>query len=196
MVSEYKRFRDYELMVVFHPELSEEDLVTESDRVQGYLTTAEATVTHVNRDAPWGRRRLAYPIRHGGRDLRDGIYALYYFNSESGRIEDMEREIKLNDRIIRYLLTVQIAPIAEPEVPEGEEGAEAPAEGAAVEASAGDEPSDQVDATPVEEQIDEAPATETETDVAPESEPAVEATAESTEAVSEGSGDESTDTEK
>lgn len=126
MASEYKRSRDYELMVIFHPELSEEDVAGESDRVQGYLTTAEAAVTHVNRDAPWGRRRLAYPIRHGGRDLRDGIYALYYFNAEPGRIEDVEREIKLSDRIIRYLLTQQIAPIAEPEVLEGEEGATSP----------------------------------------------------------------------
>ena len=135
MVSEYKRSRDYELMVIFHPELSEEDVVSEADRVQGYLTSAEASVTHVNRDAPWGRRRLAYPIRHGGRDLRDGIYALYYFNAESGRIVDVEREIKLNDRIIRYLLTQQIAPIAEPETPEGEGAVEAPA-GDAVETPA------------------------------------------------------------
>jgi small subunit ribosomal protein S6 len=131
MSSEYKRFRDYELMVILHPELSEEDVATEADRVQEYLSSADATVTHVNRDAPWGRRRLAYPIRHGGRDLRDGIYVLYYFNAETGRIEDMEREIKLNDRIIRYLLTQQIAPIAEPEAPESEEGDETPAEGAA-----------------------------------------------------------------
>ena len=153
MASEYKRSRDYELMVIFHPELSEEDVAGESDRVQGYLTTAEAAVTHVNRDAPWGRRRLAYPIRHGGRDLRDGIYALYYFNAEPGRIEDVEREIKLSDRIIRYLLTQQIAPIAEPEVPESEDGvtppeaaapatptADAPASDAIVEAAEVEEP--------------------------------------------------------
>jgi small subunit ribosomal protein S6 len=196
MVSEYKRFRDYELMVVFHPELSEEDLVTESDRVQGYLTTAEASVMHVNRDAPWGRRRLAYPIRHGGRDLRDGIYALYYFNAESGRIEDMEREIKLNDRIIRYLLTLQIAPIAEPEVPEGEEGVEAP-EGAAPtsEASGSEESAARAGTAPPAEQIDEAPAADAENNDAPESEPEpeIEVTAESIEAVTEG---ESTDEEK
>jgi small subunit ribosomal protein S6 len=137
MSSEYKRFRDYELMIILHPELSEEDVAAESERVQEYLTGADATVTHVNRNAPWGRRRLAYPIRHGGRDLRDGIYVLYYFLAETGRIEDMEREIKLNDRIIRYLLTQQIAPIAEPEAPEGEEGDEGATEGeAAAEAPA------------------------------------------------------------
>ena len=153
MASEYKRSRDYELMVIFHPELSEEDVAGESDRVQGYLTTADAAVTHVNRDAPWGRRRLAYPIRHGGRDLRDGIYALYYFNAEPSRIEDMEREIKLSDRIIRYLLTQQIAPIAEPEVPEGEEGVTSP-EAAASATPAADAPASDA----VVEAADEAEA--------------------------------------
>ena len=150
MVSEYKRSRDYELMVIFHPELSEEDVAGESDRVQGFLTTAEASITHVNRDAPWGRRRLAYPIRHGGRDLRDGIYALYYFTAEPGRIEDMEREIKLTDRIIRYLLTQQIAPIAEPEAPAGEEGAEQGAEGDAPAAPSTEASSEQAEPAPAE----------------------------------------------
>lgn len=129
MVSEYKRFRDYELMVIFHPELSEEDVAAESDRVQGFLTSADATVKLVNREAPWGRRRLAYPIRHGSRDLRDGNYVLYYFQAETGRVTDVEREIKLDERIIRYLLTLQSAPIMEPAAPEGEaeDVAEAPA---------------------------------------------------------------------
>jgi small subunit ribosomal protein S6 len=182
MSSEYKRFRDYELMVVFHPELSEEDVAAEADRVQEYLTGGAANVTHVNRDAPWGRRRLAYPIRHGGRDLRDGIYVLYYFNAETGRIEDMEREIKLNDRIIRYLLTQQIAPIAEPEAPEegaeeaaeGEAGAEVPA--ATAEAPAEDEPATEVAEAPADTEsatdTAEPDAESTETTEDSESEPA------------------------
>src|SRR5688500_6304498 len=159
MVSEYKRSRDYELMVIFHPELSEEDIAGESDRVQGFLTTAEASITHVNRDAPWGRRRLAYPIRHGGRDLRDGIIALYYFTAEPGRIEDMEREIKLSDRIIRYLLTQQIAPIAEPEAAEGEEGAEQASEGDASAAPSTEVAAVEAEPLPTEAETETEPAT-------------------------------------
>ncbi len=184
MVSEYKRFRDYELMVVFHPELSEEDLVSESDNVQGYLTAAEATVTHVNREAPWGRRRLADPIRHGGRDLRDGIYTLYYFNAESGRIEEMEREIKLNDRIIRYLLTVQIAPIAEPEAPEGEEVAEAPAESAATEPPTAAEQTAPAEEAPAAEPAGKAESTDAAEAATPE-EQAVEPATETSETVTD-----------
>ena len=192
MSSEYKRFRDYELMVIFHPELSEEDVVAESDRVQEYLTSADASVTHVNRDAPWGRRRLAYPIRHGSRDLRDGIYALYYFHAETGRIEDMEREIKLNDRIIRYLLTQQIAPIAEPEAAGSEEGAEAASEDKAVEPPAVAEPAEAPVTTEPVPQTDVAEESTGETEEAAAPEVAtVEDSAETTAEGSEGEPTES-----
>jgi len=182
MVSEYKRFRDYELMVIFHPELSEEDVAAESDRVQGFLTSADATVKLVNREAPWGRRRLAYPIRHGSRDLRDGNYVLYYFQAETSRIEDVEREIKLDDRIIRYLLTLQSAPIMEPAAPEGEPEveAEAPVEAATAQqpTAAGSESATKdsaetganADVTPVPE-TESLPAVDTEAE-APPTEPA------------------------
>jgi small subunit ribosomal protein S6 len=121
MSTDFKRVRDYELMVVFHPELSEEDLASESQKVEAHITSVNGSVRLVNREAPWGRRRLAYPIRNGGRDVRDGVYVLYYFTSESGRLGDIEREIKLQDRILRYLLTLQSAPVMEPAPAEGEE---------------------------------------------------------------------------
>ena len=124
MSTDYKRTRDYELMVIFHPELSEEDLVSEGGKVEAHITGAEGAIRLVNRETPWGRRRLAYPIRHGSRDIRDGVYVLYYFSAESGKIEEIEREIKLQDRIIRYLLTQQTTPLMEPAPAEGEEGAE------------------------------------------------------------------------
>jgi small subunit ribosomal protein S6 len=120
MSSEYKRVRDYELMVIFHPELSEEDLQGEITKVEGHITSGEGTVTLINRETPWGRRRLSYAIRHDSRDIRDGFYVLYYFTAESTRLAEMEREIKLQDRILRYLMTQQIAPIMEPAAEEEE----------------------------------------------------------------------------
>jgi small subunit ribosomal protein S6 len=182
MSAEYKRVRDYELMVVFHPELSEEDLAAESAKVEAHITGIEGTIRLVNREAPLGRRRLAYPIRHGSRDVRDGVYVLYYFTSESGKLTDVEREIKLQDRILRYLLTQQSAPIMEPAPAEGEE-TEAASETEPVEATsepapvAASEGTVAVPAEPVvaEESVVEVPA-ETAEVVATEvngSEPAV-----------------------
>jgi len=128
MATEYQRVRDYELMVVLHPELSEEDLATEVTTIENLIVSQGGTLRLTNRESPWGRRRLSYPIRHSGRDLRDGIYVLVYFTSVSTALGEVERDIKLDDRIIRYLLTQQGAPMMEPvvEEPEGEEGATTP----------------------------------------------------------------------
>jgi small subunit ribosomal protein S6 len=151
-------------MVIFHPDLSEEDLQAQVAQVEGNITDQQGTITLINRESPWGRRRLAYPIRHSSRDVRDGIYVLYYFSAETGAMTEIEREIKLNDRILRYLLTQQIAPVMEPVQPE-EEGAEGTPESAeGTLADAGD------DAAPVEEVATEA-ATEA---VAVEDAPAAE----------------------
>lgn len=151
MSTEYKRVRDYELMVIFHPELSEEDLASESSRVEGYITSVDGTMRLINREAPWGRRRLAYPIRHGSRDVRDGVYVLYYFTSESGKLTDIEREIKLQDRVLRYLLTQQSAPIMEP-APAEEEGTE----GEAAATAEGDTATEQVAQTSAVADVAEA----------------------------------------
>lgn len=97
--------RTYELMTIVHPEVSEEDLPGALDRISGFVASAGGTVTETLRDSPWGRRRLAYPIRNGGRDLRDGYYTVYRFEIEPDRIDDIERELKLDDQVIRYLVT-------------------------------------------------------------------------------------------
>ncbi|HEX5500256.1 MAG TPA: 30S ribosomal protein S6, partial [Thermomicrobiales bacterium] len=98
--------RTYELMTIVHPEVSEDDLPGALDRISSFVAGAGGTVSETLRDSPWGRRRLAYPIRNGGRDLRDGYYTVYHFEIEPDRIDDIERELKLDDQVIRYLVTL------------------------------------------------------------------------------------------
>ena len=96
--------RDYELMVVLSPQTADEELAGALDQVSGYITGAGGEVTEVLRENPWGRRRLAYPIRKDGHDLREGFYAIYHFRSNAQRITDLERSLKLNDRVLRHIV--------------------------------------------------------------------------------------------
>ena len=65
---EYERApRKYELMTILHPEVAEEALPGELERISGYISTVGGELTETLQDSPWGRRRLAYPIRSGGR---------------------------------------------------------------------------------------------------------------------------------
>lgn len=97
--------RTYELMTVLSPEVPEDEIPSAIERVGGYITSAQGELQETLTDSPWGRRRLAYPIRHGGRDLRDGFYTVYHFEIEPSAVSEIEREIKLNTAVIRYLMT-------------------------------------------------------------------------------------------
>ncbi len=92
--------REYEMMIVFAPTIGDDGLGRAVERVSGYLATINATVYSITQENPWGRRRLAYPIN----DFRDAYYAMYRFISAAPSIDELEREIKLDDTIIRHLV--------------------------------------------------------------------------------------------
>ncbi len=95
--------RGYELMVLINPEVTDEALTAAIDAVGGYITAPGAEITYIKNDTPWGRRRLAYPIQR----FRDATYVLFQFLAAPSILTEMERELKLDERIIRYLLVRQ-----------------------------------------------------------------------------------------
>lgn len=92
--------RPYEMMVLIRPTVTDEALTEEVERISSLIGESGGSVTTVKRESPWGRRRLAYQIQ----DARDATYVLYHFTSEPSLLEEIERDLKLDERIIRYLL--------------------------------------------------------------------------------------------
>jgi small subunit ribosomal protein S6 len=126
-------------MTILAPDVPEDELTPTLDAVGAYITATGGEIVHISRESPWGRRRLAYSIRYAGRDVRDGFYTLWYFDAEPQAIANIERELRLNDRVIRYLTIAlekqYVHIIEEPEVEEtpgaavdGEAATEAPVE--------------------------------------------------------------------
>jgi ribosomal protein S6 len=63
----------------------------------------------------WGERRLCYPIRRNTR----GTYLLVYFDSSTGAVNPIRRELELAEFVLRHLVTVceEVPSVAhEPEV--------------------------------------------------------------------------------
>ncbi|MCA9876523.1 MAG: 30S ribosomal protein S6, partial [Thermomicrobiales bacterium] len=137
---EYERApRKYELMTILHPEVAEEALPGELDRVAGYISSVGGELIESLQESPWGRRRLAYPIRSGGRDVRDGYYTVWHFEVAPTQITELERELKLNPQVIRYIvLSWEPKPLGPKEIEAAEIAAEdaAAAEYAAAQAAA------------------------------------------------------------
>jgi small subunit ribosomal protein S6 len=184
------------MMIVIAPTVGEDGLPAAIERVSGYITSQGGTVSSTNNENPWGRRRLAYQIN----DQRDAFYVLYRFIARAEAIIEIEREMKLDEAIIRYLV-VRYDELTEheerpprqqaegpggpsfrrsrPEAPAATTPAAEPAAPAA-EASAAEAPTAEAPATP-EAEASEPPATADE----PESsagDPETAATEEATEA--------------
>jgi small subunit ribosomal protein S6 len=120
-------------MTILHPDVAEESLPGELDRISGFITAVGGELIETLQDSPWGRRRLAYPIRSGGRDVRDGYYTVWRFTLGPTRVDDLERELKLDTQLIRYIvLSWEPTPID----PKAVEAAEIAAEDAAAAAYA------------------------------------------------------------
>jgi small subunit ribosomal protein S6 len=162
--------RDYELMLILLPDMPEEDNQAAIDKVRSYITAVNAEITETLTDSPWGRRRLAYTIRYENVDYRDGFYVVIHFTSQPNVIGEIERELKLDTNVIRYLLVMD-----DPKA--GEKITEQPE---AVAAAAVDET--EAAPTPADETVAEAPATETTTDETVAEAPAVETTTDADEA--------------
>lgn len=65
--------------------------------IENILRRSQAEILSLKK---WGERRLAYEIDHKSR----GTYILCYFNADGNSIREIERAVKLSDRIMRVLI--------------------------------------------------------------------------------------------
>ncbi|MET0152038.1 MAG: 30S ribosomal protein S6 [Candidatus Binatia bacterium] len=92
---------DYETLTVLHPDLGEAGSKELVQKVRGILEAGRAEIKKVDE---WGMRELAYPIRK----QRRGIYALVEYRSEPPAVAELERQLKLNDQVLRFITVRQV----------------------------------------------------------------------------------------
>lgn len=155
--------RGYELMVLLSPELDEDGIQSEMERISGQIEAVGAEILRSKSTTPWGRRRLAYPIQN----YQDAFYVLYSLSSQPGQLDPFERDLKLNSNVIRYLLIRQEKAEALGDEPEPE--ADEPAVGAETDDQTPDTQDVSTDAEP-EAEVEDASGD----DVAAEETPADE----------------------
>jgi small subunit ribosomal protein S6 len=87
--------RKYETIYIVQPDLGEDDIKALSEKVMGVISGMKGNCLRLE---DWGTRKLAYPIKKQTR----GRY--FYLNSEgdSALIAELERRLRLDDKVIRY----------------------------------------------------------------------------------------------
>jgi len=89
--------RRYELMLVLRPDAPDDRSQAVIDRTTRQVTGSGGQIVKV---APWGRRRLAYPIDRYG----EGSYHIILFEAPSEAILELERSLLITEEILRHLV--------------------------------------------------------------------------------------------
>jgi small subunit ribosomal protein S6 len=90
--------RRYELMLVLRPDVPDDRSQAVIDRTTRQIVTSGGQIVKV---APWGRRRLAYPIdRH-----REGSYHIVVFEAPASAVGELERGLLISEEVLRHLVT-------------------------------------------------------------------------------------------
>jgi len=89
--------RDYEIMFIVEPTLSDSDIETIQERLRELAVSRGAEVKKL---AVWERRRMAYPIK--GR--RDGIYVLAELKANPSVVKELDRQLSVTENVLRHMV--------------------------------------------------------------------------------------------
>ena len=86
--------RAYEVMVILDPNLEERTIEPSLDK---YLNVIRKDGGNVENVDVWGRRHLAYEVKKNA----EGIYAVITLQAEPATVKEFDRQINLNESILR-----------------------------------------------------------------------------------------------
>ena len=92
--------RIYEEMFIVRPAATEEEITPIIDQLKSTVTSAGGTV---DKEERWGVRKLAYRVEK----RNEGYYVLMQFTAGPGTVKEVERRLRVNDNVLKYL-TVRI----------------------------------------------------------------------------------------
>ena len=90
--------REFEVVFIVHPDLDEPAFKEIVDRVAGWVSADGGAVNKLD---VWGKRALAYPIRK----KTEGQYVLLTASIEPEKAANLERNMRLTESIMRFLVT-------------------------------------------------------------------------------------------
>ena len=87
----------YEVMYVIDTAVEDS---ARAELINRFSSIVEANNGKVERVDEWGKRRLAYAINY----KTEGYYVLMYMSAPSDLPRELERNFKINDAILRYMV--------------------------------------------------------------------------------------------
>jgi len=88
--------RTYEVVFIISPDADDNEVMRLSEAVQKLVTGQGGSITKTE---VMGRRQLAYEINQ----KREGTYVLLEVEGSGAEIAELERRMRVNDQILRYM---------------------------------------------------------------------------------------------
>lgn len=92
--------KDYELMMMYTPKLTNDDADAINETVLTLLREAGAEIIKTD---PWGKRILAYPIEK----LTESYYYVNYLRMDSLAVKGMKNLFNINEKIMRHMFVAR-----------------------------------------------------------------------------------------
>jgi small subunit ribosomal protein S6 len=92
--------RIYEELFIIRPDATDEEITPIVEQIRGIVTNAGGTI---DKEERWGVRKLAYRVQK----RNEGYYVLLQFSSDPQTVREIERRLRVNDAVLKFL-TVRI----------------------------------------------------------------------------------------
>ena len=92
--------RIYEELFIIRPDATDEEITPIVEQIRGIITNAGGTI---DKEERWGVRKLAYRVQK----RNEGFYVLLQFSSDPQTVKEIERRLRVNDAVLKFL-TVRI----------------------------------------------------------------------------------------
>jgi len=104
--------RDYEVLYIVRADLDDDKVQDAVKRVNTLIERSGGTVERTNL---WGKRKLAYEVKH----QKEGSYVLQDFQLDPGRVPELEAGLKITEELLRHLVVrkpekVVVTPVTPP----------------------------------------------------------------------------------
>jgi small subunit ribosomal protein S6 len=99
--------KQYETLYIVNPELDDENYKAVVDKFRDLIEKEKGVIVKLEE---WGKQRLAYLVKK----FDQGSYVLMDYCGGSGITAELERDLKLDDRVLKYQ-TVKLADDVEPQ---------------------------------------------------------------------------------
>ena len=87
--------REYEIVYVISPDLSDEDRTAKIERIHSLIAENGGQLGKVE---DWGKRVLAYEIKH----FTEGYYGLAEFQRSPENVKLIEERLNIDEEVLRY----------------------------------------------------------------------------------------------